>query len=243
MNTTPAPTPTTAGGSGGGTPTPLRSAAEVAAAGHATRRPPVWWLSARVRRERADAIAAYQAEIALRARHARIVAVRTGLHLGPVPFGYTLAPRHDVAARVAVRGRWLVPDPDRAWIVELIYRWRVGAHLGVAEIVRLLAADPCPYPAPLCARWGAAEGWTAARVRAILTEPRYTGRAVLRAARREPTTGWTAPVLTPDRTHPALIDDDTWRAAHRLVGRPLPALPDSPNLPPPLLPGEQSRRP
>ena len=79
-------------------------------------------------------------------------------------------------------------------------------------------------------------------MRAILTEPRYTGRAVLRAARRDPTTGWTAPVLTPDRTHPALIDDDTWQAAHRLTGRPLPAFPDRTRTPP-LLPGEQSRRP
>ena len=26
-----------------------------------------------------------------------------------------------------------------------------------------------------------------------------------------PATGWTPPVLTPDRTHPALVDDDTWR--------------------------------
>jgi hypothetical protein len=44
-------------------------------------------LAARVRRERADAIAAYQAEIALRARHARITAARSGSHLGPVLYG------------------------------------------------------------------------------------------------------------------------------------------------------------
>jgi hypothetical protein len=85
-------------------------------------------------------------------------------------------------------------------------------------------------------------------VRAILTDPRYTGRAVLRPARRDPATGWTPPVLTPDRTHPALVGDDTWRAAHRLGRRPLPAFPDnpapaSPSLPPSLSPGEQSRRP
>ena len=207
----------------------------MAAAGHATRRPPVWWLAARVRRERADAIAAYHAEIALRARHARIAAIRAGFHLGRAPFGYTLTPREDVGSGV-VRGRRLVPDPDRAWIVELIYRWRVQAHLGVAEIVRLLAAEPCLYPAPPPWRRGAAEGWTAARVRAILTDPRYTGRAVLRPARRDPTIGWTAPVLTPDRTHPALVDDHTWRAAHRLAGRPLPAFPDNPTPTPPSLP-------
>src|SRR5690349_19172337 len=86
------PSPTPGCGSGGATRTRPRSAAEVAAAGHATRRPPVWWLATRVRRERADAIAAYHAEIALRARHARIAATRTGFHLGPTPYGYTLTP-------------------------------------------------------------------------------------------------------------------------------------------------------
>ena len=68
----------------------MASAADVAAAGHATARPPVWWLARRVHRERVDAIDAYRAEIALRARHSRIAAIRCGRHLGRVPYGYTL---------------------------------------------------------------------------------------------------------------------------------------------------------
>ena len=198
----------------------VRPAAEVAADGHATRRPPVWWLAARVRRERADAIAAYHAEIALRARHARIAAIRAGCHLGRVPYGYTLT-RANVGLGCAG------PLPDRpSW--RRSTGARVEQQLGVAEIVRLLAADPRPHPAPPPRPHGASSGWTAGRVRAILTDPRYTGRAVLRAARRDPTLGWTPPVLTPARTHPALVDDHTWRAAQLLAHRPLPVLTDNP---------------
>jgi hypothetical protein len=192
----------------------LRSAAEVAADGHATRRPPVWWLGARVRRERADAIATYLAEIAVRAQHTRIAAIRAGRHLGPVPYGYTLTRQR------------LTPDPLPAAVVEAIYRARIEQLLGITEIVRMLSADSRRVPPPR--PHAASSGWTVGRVRAILTDPRYTGRAVLRAARRDPTLGWTPAVLTPARTHPAIIDDHTCEAAQLLAHRLLPVLTDNP---------------
>lgn len=202
------------------------SAADVAAAGHATARPPVWWLARRVHRERVDAIDAYRAEIALRARHSRIAAIRCGRHLGRVPYGYTLD-----------SGR-LVLDPAAAGVVAAIYRWRVGSVgwvAGVAEIVRRLGADPDRFPPPPSARPGApgkgrggkgGGGWSGARVRVILTDPRYTGRGVLRAARRDAVTGWTPAVVTPGRTHPALVDDHDWWAAQLVARRPPAVLPD-----------------
>ena len=67
-------------------------------------------------------------------------------------------------------------------------------------------------------------------MRAILTDPRYTGRGVLRAARRDPGTGWTPAVVTPGRTHPALVDDHDWWAAQLLSRRPPAVLPDRPPL-------------
>jgi hypothetical protein len=175
----------------------------------------VWWLGARVRRERADAIATYLAEITLRAQHTRIAAIRAGRHLGPVPYGYTLT-----------RLR-LTPDPLPAAVVEAIYQARVEQLFSITEIVRMLSdADSRRVPPPR--PHAAPSGWRAERVRAILTDPRYTGRAVLRAARRDPTLGWTPAVLTPARTHPAIIDDHTWQAAQLLAHRLLPVLTDNP---------------
>jgi hypothetical protein len=89
-----------------------------------------------------------------------------------------------------------------------------------ASTVGSRAAPPRPR--------AASSGWTVERVRAILTDHRYTGRAVLRAARRDPTLGWTPAVLTPAHTHPAIIDDHTWQAAQRLAHRLLPVLTDNP---------------
>jgi hypothetical protein len=175
----------------------------------------VWRLGARVRPERADAIAAYLAEITLRAQHTRIATIRAGRHLGPVPYGYALTRQR------------LTPDPLPAAVVEAIYRARVEQLLSITEIVRILsAADSRRVPPPR--PHAASSGWRAERVRAILTDPRYTGRAVLRAARRDPTLGWTPPVLTPARTHPAIIDDHTWQAAQLLAQRLLPVLTDNP---------------
>jgi hypothetical protein len=122
-----------------------------------------------------------------------------------------------------------VPDPDRAGIVDLIDRWRVNTDLRVAEIVWLFATEPRLYPAPLPGRQAAAGGWTA-RVRAILTDPRYTGRAVLRPARRDPATGWTPAVLTPAGT------PSRARRRRRLAGRApavRPSTTGSPGQPPP----------
>ena len=116
------------------------SAADVAAAGHATARPPVWWLARRVHRERVDAIDAYRAEIAL----ARPALPDRGDPLRPTPRPgpLRLHPR-----RWAAGGR---PGGGRGGRGHLPVARRVGGvGEGVAEIVRRLAADPpARHPIP-----------------------------------------------------------------------------------------------
>lgn len=186
-------------------------------------RGPRWWRQ-RAHRQRAAVIAAYHAEIAERAARAREALARDGVHLGPAPYGYRLVHRR------------LVPDPDTAGVVSLIFRWRVHGGMRLAGIVRLLSSSPDEFPPPRRHRPGRGaqpgrrvQGWTASVVVSILANPRYTGRQVLRAARRDTLHGtrfrgrvWVPAVLTPARTHSALVDDQSFRAAQWLAGRPAP---------------------
>lgn len=203
-------------------------------------RGPRWWRQ-RAQRQRAATIAAYHAEIADRAARARAELARDGIHLGPVPYGYRLVHRR------------LVADPGTAAAVSLIFRWRAQG-MRPAMIARTLSHSSAEFPPPHQRRTGhagrgtrtgpagrRAVGWTAPMVVAILANPRYTGRQVIRAARRHALRGtrfparlWTPAVLTPQRTHPALVDDPTFRAAQWLAGRPAPAelLPPAPPTPP-----------
>jgi hypothetical protein len=205
-NTTGAPTPEPTPGP---TPAPrrsaARSAAEVAADGDTGRRRPRW-VGRRLRRERADAIATYRREIADRARTARLALLVQGMHVGPAPYGYGLWERR------------LVVDPTTANVVRLIFRWRVLDGATPATIAGIVRPYPTLFPRPN-GRGGAPVDWSPRVIAGILANPRYTGRQVLRAARRE--RGYYIPAVLTDRAHTALVDDRLWRLAQP-AGRLIP---------------------
>ena len=105
----------------------------------------------------------------------------------------------------------LALDPARAPIVAQIYAWRVEEKLGVNAIVRRLNADPAAYPPA-----GPATGWSLGGVTAILGNPKYTGYQVFgrrRHMRLVPTGQWH---WSPQATHPAIVDRDTWDTAQAI---------------------------
>jgi hypothetical protein len=164
----------------------------------------------RLRRERAAAIATYRRELAARAVAARRALVWEGVHLGgPAPYGYRL--RED---------RRLMPDAATAHAVRLIFQWTVGENLRPAVIARMLRGYPWMFPSPVRPD-GMPGGWTGRAVRAILANPRYTGRHVLAAATRR-NGSYLPAVLTPHLVHPPLVGDGLWRLAQP-PGRALPA--------------------
>jgi site-specific DNA recombinase len=103
---------------------------------------------------------------------------------GRPPFGYRLADAgpHPNRAHAAWgrRAQQLEPDPRTAAAVTWIFAQRLTGH-SVARITRALndAAIPCPSAAdPDRNPHRAGEKWSVTTVRAILANPRYTGRQV-----------------------------------------------------------------
>jgi site-specific DNA recombinase len=103
---------------------------------------------------------------------------------GRPPYGYRLADAgpHPNKAHAAWgrRAHRLEPDPDTAPVVRWMFAQRLAGH-SLARITRALndAGIPCPSaadPGRNPHRSGAA--WTLFTVRAILANPRYTGRQV-----------------------------------------------------------------
>ncbi len=103
---------------------------------------------------------------------------------GRPPYGYRLAdagphPNRGLARR-GVRAHRLVPDPTTAPIVTWIFPQRLAGHT-MARIARALndAHIPCPSAAdPERNPHRRRTTWNATVVRAILANPRYTGRQV-----------------------------------------------------------------
>jgi site-specific DNA recombinase len=154
---------------------------------------------------------------------------------GRPPYGYRLvdAGPHPNKAHAAWgrRAHRLEPDPDTAPVVRWMFAQRLAGH-SLARITRALndAAIPCPSaadPQRNPHRSGAA--WTLFAVRAILANPRYTGRQVWN---RQPTshelidpanTGlghrqvqrWGLPdgwVISTRPAHPALVSEEDFIA-------------------------------
>ncbi len=135
-----------------------------------------------------------------------------GWNIGSPPHGYT-AERHPhpnplKASQGRTKSR-LVIDPATAPAVRAIYTWRTVDKLGVPTIVARLNASPAAYPPPAGART-----WTVTTVHAILRNPKYTGhmaygRSRSRDRRRVavPMSEW---LWSPDPTHPAIVDRQTW---------------------------------
>jgi hypothetical protein len=140
--------------------------------------------------------------------------VRAGFNTGAVPYGYR--PRRVRVHPSGRRPRWrtrLVIEPVEAIAVKLIFRWRAEAGLDTAAIRRRLIAACCPAP---CDPETGLEGvWTRAAVRAILRNPKYTGRQVWgrrHHGRRVPRAQW---VWSETWVHPPLITVAEFTAANR----------------------------
>ena len=155
---------------------------------------------------------------------------------GRPPYGYRLADAgpHPNKAHAAWgrRAHRLEPDPDTAPVVKWIFAQRLDGH-SLARITRALneAGIPCPSAAdPERNAHRAAQKWSLTTVRAIVANPRYTGRQVWN---RQPTamdlidpanTGlghkqvqrWGLPdgwVISARPAHPALVSEEDFIAA------------------------------
>jgi site-specific DNA recombinase len=150
----------------------------------------------------------------------------SGHNTGPCLYGYledrTPHPNPMKASMGATRAR-LVPHPGQAPWVTRMYEWRVFEKLSVSGIARRLTDLGAPPP-------GRGQAWSTSTVRAILHNPKYTGRVVLgRTTNTGPTRRkgeakiiqlpreyWTWAAT--ENAHEALIDLDTWERA-QTVGR------------------------
>jgi len=164
---------------------------------------------------------------------------------GRPPYGYLLgdAGPHPNASKVAhgQRLRKLEPDPVTApFAVRIFEEHAAGA--GIGAIAEGLNLDKVPSPSghdPARNRHRVSAGgaWAKSAVRAILTNPKYTGRTVWNRQRRneelvdkdDAHQGYTSKMTTNDedqwiwadeRTHEPLISDELWEAciAQRRVG-------------------------
>jgi Recombinase len=166
-----------------------------------------WAVRHRVLREYHDATLA-------QARLGSEELVRAGFNTGAVPYGYR--PRRVRVSPSGRRPRWrtrLVIDPAEAIAVKLIFRWRAEAELDTGAIRRRLIDARCP--APRDPATGMEGVWTRAAVRAILRNPKYTGRQVWgrrHHGQRVPRAQW---VWSDTWVHPPLITVAEFTAANR----------------------------
>lgn len=166
-----------------------------------------WAVRQRVLRE-------YHTATLAQARRGSEELVRAGFNTGAVPYGYR--PRRVRISPSGRRPRWrtrLVIEPAEAITVKLIFRWRAEAGLDTGAIRRRLIDTGCP--APRDPETGLEGVWTRAAVRAILRNPKYTGRQVWgrhHHGRRVPREQW---VWSQEWVHPPLITVAEFTAAHR----------------------------
>ena len=167
---------------------------------------------------------------------------------GRPPYGYRLADAgpHPNRAQLAWgrRARRLEPDPQTAPEVAWIFAQRLAGH-SMARIARGLndAAIPCPSAAdPGRNPHRSGQAWTLGAVRAILANPRYTGRQVWNRQRTDadlvdpgntglghrPVQRWNLPegwVISSRPAHPALVSEADYIAVQDLTAH---RGPDSP---------------
>ena len=167
---------------------------------------------------------------------------------GRSPYGYRLADAgpHPNRAHAAWgrRARRLEPDPETSPQVAWIFTQRLAGH-SMARIARALndAAVPCPSAAdPERNPHRSGNAWTLHTVRAILGNPRYTGRQVWNRQRTDtdlvdpantglghrPVQRWNMPeglIISARPAHPAIISEADFIATQDLAAR---RGPDSP---------------
>ena len=110
---------------------------------------------------------------------------------GRPPYGYRIADAgpHPNPAKAADGKRLhkLEPDPETAWVVRRIFREYLAGR-GLFAIAEALTRDRVPSPSQHDAarnphRTG--QGWAKSAIRAILRNPRYTGRQVWNKQRKD----------------------------------------------------------
>lgn len=154
-------------------------------------------------------LTAHHAETTQRARNAITELVRNGYHVGPPPYGYR-------ALRIRIttdtgHGAFrivLVPDWRTAAVVVHIFSLRVDEGLGFAAIAHRLNNDLRRHPTP-----SGSGKWSAAGVRRVVTNPRYTGRQVWArtvAGQPVPIEQW---VTSKPMVHEPLVDETTFQRA------------------------------
>jgi site-specific DNA recombinase len=167
---------------------------------------------------------------------------------GRPPYGFRLADAgpypNKAHAAWGRRARRLEPDPQTAPQVSWIFAQRLAGH-SLARIARALndAAVPCPSAAdPERNPHRSGTAWTLHTVRAILGNPRYTGRQVWNRQRTDrdlvdpantglghrPVQRWNLPegwVISARPAHPALVTEADFIAVQDLDARRGPGTP------------------
>jgi site-specific DNA recombinase len=148
---------------------------------------------------------------------------RQGWNIGSPPYGYTgIKVPHPVPAKRAAGGRKtrLALDPVRADVVRRIFAMRVNERLGYRAIAARLNTDWERNPPPTCDEDGTPRGWTRSTVAGILANPKYTGYMVWNRRARNTRKGRPNPMSqwewSPQVTHDAIIDRETWEAARAM---------------------------
>ena len=110
---------------------------------------------------------------------------------GRPPYGYRLADAgphpHPAKAADGRRLHKLEPDPETAWAVRRIFAEYLAGR-GLFAIAEALTRDQVPSPSqydPARNTHRTGQGWAKSAVRAILRNPRYTGRQVWNKQRKD----------------------------------------------------------
>lgn len=150
-----------------------------------------------------------------------------GFNIGQPPYGY-LAEKvpHPVPAKRAegkTKSR-LMPDPERAPVVDRIFRWRAVETLGYATIAERLNLDLDSNPPPMPTDPSRAVGrWTESNVREILINPKYTGymvwnkKATKTGGKINPVDRW---VWSDRPTHPEIVSLERFRIVDQMRHKP-----------------------
>jgi len=146
---------------------------------------------------------------------------------GRPPYGYRLgdAGPHPAPAKAAlgVRIHRLEPDPITAPVVVRIFEAYVSWK-GLFAIADGLTRDAVPSPSAYDRARNShrsGEGWSKSAVRAILTNPRYTGVAVWGRQRRDEVLVDVEDVAAGHRTRMRWNEEDAWIRSPELAHKPL----------------------
>lgn len=146
---------------------------------------------------------------------------------GRPPYGYRLADAgpHPVSGKAAlgIRIHRLEPEPITAPVVVRIFEEYVSGK-GLFAIAESLTRDGVPSPSAYDRARNShrsGEGWSKGAVRAILTNPRYTGVAVWGRQRRDEVLVDVEDVAAGHRTRMRWNQEDAWIRSPELAHKPL----------------------